>query len=299
MSLRSLYRLIHTRTRILIGCLCLLAGPSVLGQTLYGSLIVGGSNYQGELKDDIVTFRGTRPAFGAGVSYGITQRFSLSVEYMQGMLGGNDRYNTNYLARRRNLSFDTRFHELSLQGRAALFRDSEKAVMPYLFMGFAVFRVDPFTSDSNGNRVFLYPLTTEGQGLPAYPDKPGNAYYNVSVPMGGGLELRLTRKLKADLELSFRKTFTDNIDDVSGYYPDEFLLLQSRGPMAVQFSYRADELPAGDPFYPRAGTPRGNSGTLDWYYTFNLRFKYLLFDAGPPQGRSRQLIHGRNWPYKW
>jgi hypothetical protein len=61
--------------------------------------------------------------------------------------------------------------------------------------------------------------------------------------------------------------------------------------MAVQFSYRADELPAGDPFYPRAGTPRGNSGTLDWYYTFNLRFKYLLFDAGPPkEGRASSYM---------
>jgi hypothetical protein len=281
------------------GSLCLLCGPAAVGQTLYGGLVFGGSNYQGELKDDLVTFRGTRPAFGAGITGDVTDRFSLSVEYMQGMLGGNDRYNTNYLARRRNLSFDTRFHEFSLQGRVDLMKNDNTAIVPYLFTGFAVFRVDPFAYDTTGVRHYLYPLTTEGQGLDAYPDKLRHTYLHVSIPMGGGLELRLTRKLKADLELSFRKTFTDHIDDVSGYYPDEFLLLQSRGPLAVQMSYRADELPGGEPFYPRSGTPRGNSRTLDWYYSFNIRIRYALFTAETMQVRGRQLIHGRNWPYRW
>ena len=277
---------------------CFPAGESHC-QTLYADISVGGSNYQGELKDRHITTHGMRLAFGAGVTYASDDRFAVSLSYIRGMLGGSDSHNASYFTRRRNLHFDTELQELSITGRINLTVSRETAFVPYLMAGLAAFRVDPFTTDELGKRHPLFPLSTEGQGLPQYPDNPAHRYMNLSLPMGGGVEVRLTRGLRMDLELAFRKTFTDHIDDVSGSYPDENLLLSHGGFKAVELSYRADELPGGDPIYPVEGTGRGNPKTKDWYYFLKVVFRYPIFTRAYRYDRINYIIKGADWPYRF
>ena len=269
------------------------------GQTLYGGLQFGSANYQGELKDHYLTFRGTKPAFGAGLHYASNERLAFSAEFLKGRLEGHDRYNSFYYTRRRNLHFETDVLDLSLQARLNLNVSPGLPVIPYLSTGLAVFHVDPYTFDGQGARVYLYPLSTEGQGLSAYPDRPLDRRTRVSIPMTGGVELRLTRNLRADMELSIRRTFTDRIDDVSGTYPDGYLLLRERGPIAHALSYRADELPGEEPSFPAAGTPRGNPATNDWYYFMGLRLRHTILTREYRYDHIRQIIHPRGWPYRW
>ena len=292
---RAAVRFVAYSSLSLLCCLCLGLGNS-MGQTLYMGATIGAGNYQGELKDGVVTTRGSRLAFGAGLQYTPNERVAVGTELTSAMLGGSDRYNTFYFARRRNLHFDTRIWEWSLSARVNLLVDRESIAIPYLTAGLALFKVDPFTTAPSGERVFLYPLSTEGQSL-AGSGTPPHRNSNLSIPFGGGLEMRLTRRLRLDIELASRKTFTDYIDDVGNAYPDGDLLLAERGPRALELSYRGDELPGGEPLFPEAGTPRGNPKTKDWYLFLLFRFRYPLFDRSYRYDRINHLFRSPSWPY--
>jgi hypothetical protein len=57
---------------------------------------------------------------------------------------------------------------------------------------------------------------------------------------------------------------------------DPVALQQWAGPVAVDISYRGDELPNGNPNYPGVGSSRGNPDTNDWYYATLIRLNYLF-----------------------
>ncbi len=271
--------------------LCLIFGQvEMQGQTLYGGLMFGGSNYQGELQPEYFTFRGMRFATGLSGLYAFNQYISVSTELMAGFLGVRDPYP------QRNLNFSSHLFELTAGGRLNLFNNREIIFIPYATGGLSLFHINPFTYDQQGAKVFLYPLSTEGQGLSAYPERPANRKLNYALNGGGGIEVRLSKKIRMDVEVTFRKSFTDYIDDVSSYYPDEQVLLAARGPKAVELSYRADELP-GYPLEFPSGQPRGRPGTDDWYHSFVIRFRYIIKDWSLEQRYWNYLIKKRGWPY--
>ena len=85
-----------------------------------------------------------------------------------------------------------------------------------------------------------------------------------------------------------RKLFTDNLDDVSGRYADQNILLAARGPEAVELAYRGDELKNGAS-YPPENTIRGNPKRKDWYYMSGIRVSIAL-NNGPAKHRRYQGV---------
>lgn len=264
--------------RFLLLFILFLPNWQVAAQSFFGSAFMGGSNYQGEIQEISFTFRGMRFAGGIGGHFMIKEHLWFSTELMVGRLSGNDadiRINSNNVAR--NLSFETGLQELNMLLRLNLLRGTKQPFVPYVTGGAALFRIDPYTFDAAGEKHFLYPLSTEGQGLASYPERKVPSRVNVSLPLGGGLEYRLARTVRLDFEILLRKTFTDHIDDVSSTYPDQALLLAAKGPKAVELSYRGDERPGGSSVFP-SGTQRGNPNRKDWYHSFNVRLKVALFE---------------------
>ncbi len=56
----------------------------------------------------------------------------------------------------------------------------------YVFGGVALFHFDPYVMDS-GEKVFLKPLSTEGQGLAEYPDRKAYSLTQFTLPFGAGV----------------------------------------------------------------------------------------------------------------
>lgn len=54
--------------------------------------------------------------------------------------------------------------------------------------------------------------------------------------------MSLNDNLRIGVEAGLRKLFTDHLDDVSGNYVDEADLLAAKGQLAVDLSYRGDEV---------------------------------------------------------
>ena len=274
---------------LLIAALFSLIDLPLKAQTLQLGLLGGGANYQGELQDKYINLDGISAAVGVSMFYSPKPRFNFSAELMRGTLTGSDAVAGARNAAR-NLQFVTRLYELSVQGRFNFIVNDEALIVPYVSGGLSGFHIDPYTP-AEGGRIYLFPLGTEGQGLREYPDRKMNRHLNAAILGGGGLEIRLSEKLNLDLEVVFRKTFTDYIDDVSTTYPDASALLNARGPIAVRYAYRgsAPEIPVG--------TTRGNPATNDMYHVVGVRFRYTLSTnhLRPVYGRS--LIRKRGWPY--
>lgn len=254
---------------ILIIGICL--GSSSKAQLSVG-LFGGTSNYQGDLVDK--PFRSTRAAVGITASYEISSRISLRAGLTFAKLAGADSLNKKDL-RLRNLSFQTPIQELSFIGEFNTFDLSVKPWSPYVFAGLAIYRFNPYTFDQVDNKVYLRPLSTEGQGLPGYDSKT-YARTQLAIPFGAGVKFQVSEKIRIGIEAGLRKTFTDYLDDVSGNYADPADLLTNKGQLAVDLSYRGDEIPGGNPAYPNKGDQRGSPKYKDYYYFTGLHLSYRL-----------------------
>ena len=237
--------------------------------------ITGGlANYNGDLIDKYFVGKQTNGFIGATLHYEFRDQLQFRAGLTYGMLNGDDRYNSKQDLRARNLSFESRIFEFSIVGELYLFNLYEKRYSPYLFAGVALFHFDPYAYDSAGGKVFLKPLSTEGQGL--YPDKPHYKKLQPAIPAGGGFKFALNDNIRIGIELGFRKTFTDYIDDVSTSYADANDLFAAKGQLAIDYSYRGDEVPGGDPAYPTKATQRGGAKQKDIYYFTGLNVSFRL-----------------------
>lgn len=242
-------------------CPVLLSAQQRLHVTLYG----GFSNYQGDLQERTITFDQSNGAFGAGVKYDITSHIAIRTGFNYGKVQGDDKLNKPSL-QARNLSFQTKILEFNLLGEYTFFDLDQHRFSPYVFGGFAVFHFNPYAYDTLGNKFYLKSLSTEGQGLSAYPDRKPYKLTQFAVPFGAGVKLRINENAVLGYEFGLRKTFFDYLDDVSKTYVDAAALSLERGPKAVEMSYRGGELKTGNPVYPADGTIRGESKQKDWYY---------------------------------
>jgi hypothetical protein len=260
---------------------------SAFAQTEIG--VFGGlSNYQGDLVDK--PYQSSRAAFGLRVGRAITSRITLRAGLTFGKVAGFDAQSKQPDLRARNLSFETPITELALTGEFNTFDMDVKRWSPFVFAGLAVYHDNPYTKDQAGNKVFLRPLSTEGQGLPGYEAKE-YALTQLALPFGAGVKFDVSDNIRIGLEVGLRKLFTDYLDDVSTTYADPNDLLQYKGQQAVDLSYRGDELPNGNPAYPAKGETRGGAKYKDYYYFSGLHINFRL-PEGDGFGGGRKKGYG-------
>lgn len=252
----------------IIICIC---SFNTYAQNWHVNLFGGTSNYLGDLQDKRFTFNQAHLAGGVGLSYDLSSRVSLRGGAMFGKISGDDKKGRN---KERNLNFSSGISEGHLGMQYYITPLYEHSLTPYVFAGVALFHFNPYTRDTTGDKYYLKPLSTEGEGFVA-----GVKNYSLtqfSVPFGGGVKMPLSNDIEVGFELGFRKTFSDYIDDVSNVFVDENLLLTNRGAKAVELAYRGDELKTGSPNYPAAGTKRGSPKIKDWYYFTGLTLSFRL-----------------------
>ena len=196
-------------------------------------------------------------------------------------LGYSDIYNDhNVSMQTRNLSFNSNVWELALQGDFNFFRfmpgEPGYNFTPYVTFGVGVFNYDPFAMLA-GQKYFLRPLNTEGQGSSLYPDRKPYGSMAFSIPLGVGFKYCINESINVGFEIVHRVTGTDYLDDVSKTYVDRsvFPPLPDGSPSPAYLLHdRSYEL--GDPI-GIPGRQRGISTTKDqfvtgiFYISFNLQ----------------------------
>jgi len=248
----------------------------VQSQRLFIHLEGGTVNYGGDLQDKIFTFNQANSFIGAGLYYNLSDHIAIEGSLSTGKLAASDA-KSNTGGARRNLSFYSNISEASLLVRANLWNiPADKKFTPYITAGVAVFHYDPYAYTLSGEKVYLRPLRTEGEGLPQYPDRKMYNLNQIAIPFGFGVTYAISDNFMVGAEINFRKTFTDYIDDVSSQrYADTAILRSLRGDLSAKMSFRSDE--TSDPYTFSDRITRGNPDKKDAYYSCVIKL-YISLD---------------------
>lgn len=239
----------------------------------------GMSNYQGDLQFHFFTLEKANPAAAIILKIGLTNKLYIRTGFSFASLAANDASNIPK-NQPRNLNFRTGLQEYTAGLEYRFLNPENISITPYLFAGGGIFHYNPYTFYNTGGkfeRVYLQPLSTEGQGLTEYPDRTPYKLTQFCIPYGIGIKWQINCNLNIGIELRQTKTFTDYIDDVSATYVNQAALRDAKGQLAVDLAYREDEY-NGRP-YPDTDRPRGNSKQGDLYYFAGITVGLKLNDC--------------------
>ncbi len=193
----------------------------------------------------------TRPAVSAGYRMKFNKNINWfsSINYL--VLAGDDKLTNEIYRNNRNLNFKTNVFELSTRIefgissfrrtgvyslKKSLGRMSKRQALELIgFVGVGAFYFNPKGKNpETGKWEKLHKLHTEGQGLPGGPKQYKRV--SISLPIGICVHYMLDKLWSVGLEFSYRKTFTDYIDDVSTTYYDKTALQEAYGETSVLMS---------------------------------------------------------------
>ncbi len=200
--------------------------------------------------------------------------WSMRVSYNQGHILADDANSHWGWRQQRNLNIESEITEVSLWFEFNFYEfigRQKGANSLYVFGGIGLFFFDPVT-EYNGEMVRLQPLGTEGQGS----SLSNQGLYSLSdyiLPFGIGYKLSASQLITIGFEVGFRRTGTDYLDDVSGFYVDNQVLAEENGVIAAALSDRS-----GDP-RSRSGQLRGNPNRDDWYIFSGITLSFKLYSA--------------------
>lgn len=244
----------------------LLATFSLQAQGWKVGLYGGTTLYLGDLQEDIWHQESLHPSLGISAGYYYKDIIGLRAQATIAHITGSDATSNESWRRDRNLSFRSDIYEFALMAELDLTGFwPDLWFHPYAYGGVAVFHFNP-QARYNGQWYDLQPLSTEGQGTSAYPYRQPYSLNEIAIPAGVGMRIDVGNNWQLGVEVTYRKTFTDHLDDVSLSYPDINVLRAERGDIAAALSNRTPEVNADAPAR-QAGSQRGNALRNDAYVT--------------------------------
>lgn len=223
----------------------------------------------------------TRVGMGLGYRYRFRPWVSGSFGFKYNLFRGDDKLTKEPYRNYRNLHFRTHqfgaYAHLELivlynerNGKRYSYKGlnghKHKNTWLYLYSGFKFFAFIP-QAKKDGEWQNLRPLKTEGQGLPNGPNQYG--LFNYSIPFGIGYKIAIDELNRISFEVSYSKTFTDYLDDVSGDYYDNSKILDELG---VESAYFADPSDKSKSNWTNPGEMRGDPDELDAYLNLNINY---------------------------
>ncbi len=240
---------------------------------------IGTAQYFGDLNPN-PRFNTPNLAAGAFFRKQFGNYVALRVSANYAFLAYSDKYNTqNAFMFRRNLSFNTNIWEFALQGDFNFFKfvpgSEYYRFTPYITFGVGAFNYDPYAF-YQGQKVYLRPLGTEGQGSTVYPTRKAYGSMAVCFPLGVGVKYSLNSKMTLGGELLYRFTTTDYIDDVSTTYaPDAEPQYQANGQPTLWYALQDRSAETGNPIGIK-GRQRGYSNQKDAFLTAQISLSFNI-----------------------
>lgn len=208
--------------------------------------------------------------FNFGLESRLYTKISTRIQITRYKINGSDSNAPDSSAnRQRNLSFTSTNWEFVLQGVYYFHKYSgkyhtRKQYEPYLAFGAGITTFNPKTK-FKGISYKLRDFKTEGI---AYRK------FTYILPLNFGVKAKLNEFINLTVDLGFRFTFTDYLDDVSGYF------IQHPEPsISASLANRSNEISivnqkAFDGYMP--GGQRGNNNKYDTYFLINFYIECYL-----------------------
>lgn len=265
-------------TLLLTCCACL----AVHAQAWNIGIHAGGAAYSGDLSQSFVHLNETKFAGGVFIKNQFSESLSYRLRYTYGHVSGADANadgTVDGLARQaRNLSFRSKISEIVLTLEYNLFTTTIKQypLDVYVFAGAGLLDFKP-QANFNDTWYDLQPLGTEGQGVDG-----NNSHYKTKsmvFPVGFGVQWAPNANWTVGIDSGVRFTNTDYLDDVSGFYVDNTLLMNEGGVLAAHLADRSGEAGLINPA-DNVGTRRGDESKRDMYMTSALTIGYNFGISG-------------------
>ncbi len=227
--------------------------------------LFGITHYSGDLTERFVEPLEFNKAGGFYLRKKTSNRFGLKFQFMKGTLTGDDANSSVGSGLwKRNLNFHADIFEISTLAEYSFFKIRKGAygASPYVFAGLAGMYFTPYT-ELDDTTYDLHHYRTEGIEY---------SLFQFVIPFGAGMKLQINGMGSLGIEVGFRKTFTDYLDDVSGSYPADLIggVDGKQLDIRTQLSYRVLEVDSTGPDLPTPKAQRGNPDKNDWYMFFGL-----------------------------
>ncbi|PCJ25678.1 MAG: hypothetical protein COA97_07305 [Flavobacteriales bacterium] len=261
-----------------------------VGATGYLGEFGGG---KGERRDFVadLEFSYTRWTVGGFYRYRISPKIGVKIALNYIRLSGDDAKSDNPARRARNLNFKNDMFELILNGEFYIYKANDVGGTGryrtdfhlYVFGGVGAFYSNPQGQTSGGDWVSLKPLQTEGASYSSF---------NLTLPLGIGFYYTLNRKYRLGLELGWRTTFTDYIDDASTVYVNTEDGISNKTNQELLDEINAENPDLVKPLTQDAfgpGKKRGDPSHNDSYLTATVNFSWAI------RGRSKFYKAKHSW----
>lgn len=211
----------------------------------------------------------TRWALGGFYRYRLREKLAVNVQLNWIHLRGADSLSTYEPRMQRNLHFRNNVIELAPRAEYYFYHVNDVGhtgryqldFRAYAYVGVGVFYNNPQAKDQYGDWVSLRKYQTEGVKY---------SPIQLSIPVGAGMYYTYKKHHRIGWEFGVRKTFTDYMDDVSGYYvPYSDTYTEN-----LANKYNPDGSIGSEQY--EAGSPRGNPANNDWYMTTQFSYSYVL-----------------------
>ena len=240
------------------------------------SLFLGTSIYHGDVGYNSLNIGHTNKLFQNGeFAWGLSfrnnfnERFSINLNFKQGIISAYDNQSEDLFIIDRNLDFKSKISEFSanIEFNFSHYKIGSKQFNKaiYVFTGISGFKFNPQGYSSENGWVDLQTLGTEGQGSIVYPEKEQYALFGIGIPIGIGYKINLSKNIGLNFSWSWTMTFTDYIDDVSTHYVNPSIL----SPLAQEM---ADKSIVGF----ENGSQRGNSQNNDKFGFVGISIVYKI-----------------------
>ena len=285
---------------------CTLGLSTAFAQFSYDfGLQLGGTTYTGEVggigeeaSPWLLDSKFTHSRFTAGAffRYNFSNSFAAKVNFNYARIAAADSTSNILTQRARNVHFRTEIFEANIVGEFDFFslanisRSSNSRVdfRTYAFGGIGAALFYPYAQYED-KWYSLRPLQTEGVE---------NAYdeMTIIIPMGLGANLTFNKKIRLGIEVGYRFTFTDYLDDVSTNYAFDSELPFEESKI---FANRSDEAYArGDAELPPreffiAGSRKGNPETNDGYMLVQATIGYVIQKNNFYKAKYNSIINRR------
>lgn len=179
----------------------------------------GGLCYLGDLNPNNPLYFNSG-GVGIQLRKNLNSYWSLSGNFLFGVLQFYDSSSSNAVIKERNLGFYTPFYEYSGQLELNFFNfvsgfEGKKHFSPFLSLGLGIMFFDPMR-DMNGQSYKLRWYATEGQNI-------SNPYSPITmvVPVGIGVKYNMSYKFGFIASVIYRYSFSKYLDDVNASYPNQ------------------------------------------------------------------------------
>jgi OmpA-OmpF porin, OOP family len=177
-------------------------------RTLEAGIMLGATNYSGDVAEKRVELEETQPGYGFFARYHFNKNFSMKAHVYSGSISGDDKNTANFY---RKYKFGTSIFETAVVGEWTFFakdRLSNTGVFkpifePYIFGGLGFTFAEPKAEyyGNNPNQDLRIPIDQEVI----------NTRY-LLAPVGAGIRATLTERFVIGLEGGIRPVFSDDLD---------------------------------------------------------------------------------------